>query len=94
MHATEILKKAAATMEQRGKDNAYDKGTDERSATRIAAIYSAASGKPCYASDAWLMLVSLKLARMQSQISAGANIEDTIVDLVAYCALLGEELTK
>lgn len=94
MHATEILKKAAATMEQRGKDNAYDKGNEERSAAGIAEIFNAISGNKADAKAIWLAMISLKLGRLRSQVQSGANVEDTIVDLVAYCALLGEELTK
>ena len=85
MKAYEYCKKAATTMEQRGKENGYDSAKEERSAKQIAAVFNALTGRDLTEQEAWTFLICLKLVRQQRK-----HQEDNIVDLVAYAALLGE----
>ena len=85
MKAYEYCKKAATTMEQRGKENGYDSAKEERSAKQIAAEFNALTGRDLTEQEAWTFLICLKLVRQQRK-----HQEDNIVDLVAYAALLGE----
>lgn len=102
MHVIDILDTVGATLNQRGKDNGYDTGgndvdeskAEERSAAEIARIYTALSGQEMSTANAWLFLMSLKLARLKSQLVQGKDVSDTVIDLVAYSGLYGEEITK
>lgn len=85
MKAYEYCKNAAATMEQRGKENGYDGAKEERSAKQIAAVFNALTGSDLTEQEAWTFMICLKLVRQQRK-----HQEDNIVDLVAYAALLGE----
>lgn len=85
MKAYEYCKNAAATMEQRGRENGYDNAKEERSAKQIAAVFNALTGRDLSEQEAWTFLICLKLVRQQRK-----HQEDNIVDLVAYAALLGE----
>ncbi|UJQ87899.1 hypothetical protein [Escherichia phage ZCEC12] len=85
MKAYEYCKNAAATMEQRGKENGYDNAKEERSAKQIAAVFNALTGRDLTEQEAWTFLICLKLVRQHRK-----HQEDNIVDLVAYAALLGE----
>lgn len=85
MKAYEYCKNAAATMEQRGKENGYDGAKEERSAKQIAAVFNALTGRDLTEQEAWVFMICLKLVRQHRK-----HQEDNIVDLVAYAALLGE----
>lgn len=85
MKAYEYCKNAAATMEQRGKENGYDGAKEERSAKQIAAVFNALTGRDLTEQEAWSFMICLKLVRQHRK-----HQEDNIVDLVAYAALLGE----
>lgn len=93
MKANEILQHAMGALSQRGKDNGYDK-KEERSAARIAALVNAKTGANNTDVDAWRWLLSLKEARLESQIQNGSDPTDTIIDMVAYAALLGESILE
>lgn len=94
MKPNDILQAVAETLAQRGDQNGYDKG-EERSAAKMAAVFNAITGKNLTESDAWLFLMSLKLVRIETQISTGrGDIEDSCKDLIGYAALRAESLTK
>lgn len=102
MHVLNILELVRTTLNTRGQQNGYDKDAgdvvdstaEERSAAAIARIYTMLSGKETTTSEAWLFLISLKMARLQTQREMGKDVSDTVIDLVAYCALWGEEITS
>lgn len=77
---------------QRGAQ--YDPATSsERSAERAATIFNEAfdlGGTGLVASDVWSTLIAVKLARLRTV----KDPIDTIIDLINYFALLGEELTQ
>ena len=92
MTADEFLQQCSATLTQRGKQ--YDSVTlRERSAARAADIYNDTfrlnTSSDLDATDVWAVLISVKLARLRTV----ADPTDTIIDIINYFALLGEELT-
>jgi hypothetical protein len=93
MTANEFLQEAAATLAQRGAQ--YDPATSsERSAERAATIFNEAFGNDSavdlVASDVWSTLIAVKLARLRTV----KDPTDTLIDIINYFALLGEELTQ
>ena len=92
MTADEFLQQCSATLTQRGKQ--YDSVTQrERSAARAADIYNDTfrlnTSSDLDATDVWAVLISVKLARLRTV----DDPTDTIIDIINYFALLGEELT-
>lgn len=92
MTANEFLQEAAATLAQRGAQ--YDPATSsERSTERAATIFNEAfdlGGAGLVASDVWSTLIAVKLARLRTVVDP----TDTLIDIINYFALLGEELTQ
>jgi hypothetical protein len=84
--APEILADAARIMNQRGKD--YDKPDGERSMARTVMAFNAITGHQMSEADGWLFMALLKQVRLFT--SRTKTHEDSVKDLVAYCALLGE----
>ena len=89
--ATDLLRLAAETIEQRGKQNGYDK-KEEKSAPKITTIYNAKKGANLTPLDVWDLMICLKEARLGAILSNGSDPLDTIIDLIAYNALKAEQI--
>lgn len=89
--AADLLRLAAKTIEQRGKQNGYDR-KEEKSAPKIATIYNAKKGKNLTPLDVWDLLICLKEARLEAILANGSDPTDTLVDLISYSALKAEQI--
>lgn len=89
--AADLLRLAAETIEQRGKQNGYDK-KEEKSAPKIATIYNAKKGADLTPLDVWDLLICFKEARLEAILSNGTDPTDTLVDLISYSALKAEQI--
>ena len=87
MSATQILQLAEWTIADRGGE--YDSTKGERSGARVAAAFSAITGKRITAAEVYLLLQLVKDAR---QWSRHRYHEDSAIDCVAYAALKAEAL--
>ena len=83
--APDLLNKAAAIMEERGKQ--YDKPEGERSMAATVAAFNNITGHQLSEADGWLMMTILKLVRLKQR--PGFH-QDSAEDAVAYAALLAE----
>ena len=83
--ANQLLNKAATLMEQRGQQ--YDKPQGERSMGSAVNAFNAITGQALTEANGWLLLALLKMVR-DNQRQLPHN--DSIEDLIAYCALYGE----
>lgn len=90
--ATDLLRLAAETIEQRGKQNGYDK-KEEKSAPKIAAIYNAKKGANLTPLDVWDLMICLKEARLEAILANGKDPTDTLIDLISYSALKAEQIS-
>lgn len=89
MKSTELLQACIDVQADRGKQ--YDaKQTGERSFQAAAQAFNALAGKQLSGSDVCLMLVCVKAVRQYS--SPDRLHEDSVLDLVSYASLWGEEL--
>lgn len=89
--ATDLLRLAAETIEQRGEQNGYDK-KEEKSAPKIAAIYNAKKWANLTPLDVWDLLICLKEARLEAILSNNSDPTDTLIDLISYNALKAEQI--
>lgn len=89
--AADLLRLAAETIEQRGKQNGYDR-KQEKSAPKIATIYNAKKGANLTTLDVWDLLICLKEARLEAILVNGSDPTDTLVDLISYSALKAEQI--
>ncbi|MCV0689944.1 DUF6378 domain-containing protein [Escherichia coli] len=89
--AADLLRLAAETIEQRGKQNGYDK-KEEKSAPKIATIYNAKKGADLTLLDVWDLLICLKEARLEAILSNKSDPTDTLIDLISYNALKAEQI--
>ncbi|HIF0451608.1 TPA: DUF6378 domain-containing protein [Escherichia coli] len=89
--AADLLRLAAETIEQRGKQNGYDK-KEEKSAPKIATIYNAKKGADLTPLDVWDLLICLKEARLEAILSNKSDPTDTLIDLISYNALKAEQI--
>lgn len=89
--AADLLRIAAETIEQRGKQNGYDK-KEEKSAPKIATIYNAKKGADLTPLDVWDLLICLKEARLEAILSNKSDPTDTLIDLISYNALKAEQI--
>ncbi|EOV3969643.1 DUF6378 domain-containing protein [Escherichia coli] len=89
--AADLLRLAAETIEQRGKQNGYDK-KEEKSAPKIATIYNAKKGEDLTPLDVWDLLICLKEARLEAILSNKSDPTDTLIDLISYNALKAEQI--
>ncbi|WP_251658507.1 DUF6378 domain-containing protein [Escherichia coli] len=89
--AADLLRLAAETIEQRGKQNGYDR-KEEKSAPKIATIYNAKKGTNLTPLDVWDLLICLKEARLEAILVNGSDPTDTLVDLISYSALKAEQI--
>lgn len=90
-NAADLLRLAAETIEQRGKQNGYDR-KEEKSAPKIATIYNAKNGANLTPLDVWDLLICLKEARLEAILANGSDPTDTLVDLISYSALKAEQI--
>lgn len=89
--AADLLRIAAETIEQRGKQNGYDR-KEEKSAPKIATIYNAKKGTNLTPLDVWDLLICLKEARLEAILVNGSDPTDTLIDLISYSALKAEQV--
>lgn len=89
--AADLLRIAAETIEQRGKQNGYDR-KEEKSAPKIATIYNAKKGTNLTPLDVWDLMICLKEARLEAILVNGSDPTDTLVDLISYSALKAEQI--
>ncbi|WP_233027324.1 DUF6378 domain-containing protein [Escherichia coli] len=89
--AADLLRLAAETIEQRGKQNGYDR-KEEKSAPKIATIYNAKKGANLTTLDVWDLLICLKEARLEAILVNESDPTDTLVDLISYSALKAEQI--
>ena len=87
MTAADILRRAADTMEERGKQ--YDSPTGERSMGKAVRAFNSITGRDLAVEEGWLLLGLVKDVR---QYTSGKRHEDSAVDRVAYAALEAEEV--
>lgn len=85
--AAEILRKAADTMEERGRQ--YDSPAGERSMGKAVKAFNAITGRGISVEEGWLLLGLVKSVR---QYTSGKRHEDSAIDHVAYAALEAEEV--
>ncbi|HFG3538075.1 TPA: DUF6378 domain-containing protein [Escherichia coli] len=90
-NAADLLRIAAETIEQRGKQNGYDR-KEEKSAPKIATIYNAKKGANLTPLDVWDLMICLKEARLEAILVNGSDPTDTLVDLISYSALKAEQI--
>lgn len=90
-NAADLLRLAAETIEQRGKQNGYDR-KQEKSAPKIATIYNAKKGANLTPLDVWDLLICLKEARLEAILANNSDPVDTLIDLISYNALKAEQI--
>lgn len=87
--AAEILSKAAAHMEERGKT--YDEEDGERSMGKTVAAFNAITGAEITEAQGWLLMQLLKDVRLFTRPGYHA---DSAEDAIAYAALKAEAKQK
>ena len=87
MSASEILRAAAATIDQRGVER--DQPGGERSMSRTVAAFNALTGHQLSERDGWLFMVALKAARATA---TPTGRPDDYLDGAAYFALAAESV--
>ncbi len=90
MKAPDFLHKAAALMDERGKQ--YDLPEGERSMGRAVRAFNAITGRDLKESEGWLLLQQLKDARQWQNPSR--YHADSAEDGIAYSALKAEALAE
>lgn len=93
MKAHEILEQASATLKQRGEQNGYDK-KEERNMAEIVRLFNQKADSNLNEAAGWQFMICLKEVRLTRQLENGGDINDTLVDLISYTALLAESLTE
>ena len=86
--AAEILRAAAAVIEERGK--VRDNAQGERSMARCVTAFNALTGRELTEIEGWLFMSVLKMARA----TAGEPHLDDWIDLSGYAALGAECLSR
>jgi len=83
--APDLLTEVADTLAERGK--AYDQPLGERSMKKTVRVFNIITGNELTESEGWEFLLCLKQVRAFS----GAKLhEDSLLDAIAYAALLAE----
>lgn len=90
MLAPQILKNAAAIMEQRAKQ--YDQPGGERSMGKCVAAFNAITGRELREDEGWLLIQILKDVRLYS--NPAKFHQDSADDGVAYASLKAEAWFK
>ena len=88
--AYDLLSKASEIMQERGKQ--YDQPQGERSMAKTVAAFNAVTGHHLSEADGWAFMTQLKLVRLFSVRTQ--THQDSVDDLIAYSALLGETATQ
>lgn len=83
--APELLNKAAAIMDERGKQ--YDKPEGERSMSKCVQAFNTITGQNLTEAEGWLLLQVLKDVRLWQR--PGYH-QDSAEDCIAYAALKAE----
>ena len=84
--APDLLDKAAGHMRERAAT--YDSPGGERSMAKTVAVFNTVTGHSISEADGWLFMAALKQVRLFSNREKAH--QDSVEDLVAYSALLGE----
>ena len=84
--APDLLKRAAEIMEERGRQ--YDKKDGERSMAQCVKAFNAITGRDLTEQEGWTMMAVLKMVRFFQ--NTAVPHKDSLEDLIAYSALLGE----
>ncbi len=87
--ALELLDKAARHMEDRAAT--YDKPEGERSMEATVKTFNAITHRDLTESEGWLFMTCLKHVRA---FTSSKPHQDSIEDLIAYSALMGESMLK
>lgn len=87
--APEFLHRAAAILEERGKQ--YDKPSGERSMLKTVIAFNAVTGKDLNEAEGWLLLQLLKDVRQWQKAEYHA---DSAEDCIGYAALKAEALAS
>jgi hypothetical protein len=82
---TEILQEAYKIVNQDRK-NTYGHPKDDY--TKVINIYQTLTGKELTINDAILFMVSVKLARLRTNLEAGQLHHDTLLDTIGYLTCL------
>ena len=82
---TEILQEAYKIVNQ-DRQNTYGHPKDEY--TKVINIYQTLTGKELTINDAILFMVSVKLARLRTNLEAGQLHHDTLLDTIGYLTCL------
>lgn len=85
--ATDILQEAKQTIAQRGVMYDSTGQKQERSMSKVVAMFNAMTGHELTVGQGWKFMCLLKLARSEQ----GEFNIDSFIDLAAYAALAGEE---
>jgi hypothetical protein len=88
MQATQILENAAQHMRDRAAT--YDKPDGERSMAKAVAAFNAITGQDLSVAEGWEFMAVLKQVRVFQ--NPDKPHRDSLEDLAAYSALLGEEM--
>lgn len=84
--APDLLSRAAAIMDERGKQ--YDQDGGERSMAKCVKAFNAMTGRDLTEEDGWAFMATLKLVRFFQ--NTAVPHRDSLEDLISYAALLGE----
>lgn len=90
MKAPDFLHKAAALMEDLGKE--YDKPEGERSMGKTVRAFNAITGRDLSEAEGWLLLQILKDVRQWQ--NPGRYHADSAEDAITYSALKAEALSE
>jgi hypothetical protein len=82
---TEILQEAYKIVNQ-DRQNTYGHPKDDY--TKVINIYQTLTGKQLTINDAILFMVSVKLARLRTNLEAGQLHHDTLLDTIGYLTCL------
>jgi hypothetical protein len=82
---TEILQEAYKIVNQ-DRQNTYGHPKDDY--TKVINIYQTLTGKELTINDAILFMVSVKLARLRTNLEAGNLHHDTLLDTIGYLTCL------
>ena len=85
MNAPALLRIASETLEARGKE--YDKPEGERSMKSAVSVFNAATGRDLTETEGWAFMCSLKMVR---NFIGDKSHSDSLIDLIAYSALMAE----
>jgi len=89
LSAPTLLRIAAETLAERSKD--YDNPEGERSMKATVAVFNAVTGHSMTETEGWLFMCALKQVRA---FTGGKLHADSMIDLIAYSALMAESAAE